>query len=314
MMSDLGDLLRRGELPVRERARELAVIEARSTARRSTTAASDSRRPSFWIAAAAAACLVVLAISPPGQSAISWAAELVGIGDVGGPPTNEDRPEMVRPASDQVVIANGTAPEGTRYEIVAYRTDDPVAGESDVGATCIAVDFPSLKGPSGVACGDDMFDAGRSLYVMGASGPGPSGIPANPYTTGYVTPKIAEVTVSTGSPPSAGQAAKLVFVDDALKRQLDADESIGYFLAFLPRDFDVEGLGAGTEGLEVTAYDAEGNLVDRQVIPDAAMRRHAEQAREASAPGLRDYCRAALEAGGGANPVCEEIPGGAGKE
>lgn len=312
-MSDLGDLLRDAELPVRERAREIAVGEARRIARRSETRPSRSRRPSLRVAAAVAACLAVLAISPPGQSAISWAAEVIGIGDVGGPPTNEARPELVSPSSDQVVIANGSAPDGTPYEIVAYRTDDPVAGDSDVGATCIAVDFPSRKGPSGVACGDDMFDPGRSLFVSGASGPGPAGIPADPFTTGYVTPEIARVTVSTDSPPSPEEAAKLVFLDGALKRQLGADESIGYFLAFLPRDFDVQGLGAGTERLEVTAYDPEGKVVDRQVIPDAEMLRHAERSREASAPGLREYCRRAFEAGGGENPVCEGIPEGAGE-
>lgn len=245
---------------------------------------SYARRHRYGLLALGAVCLVAAALSPPGQAAISWAGELVGIGEVGGPPTSDDRPEGVSPASDQVVIANGSAPDGTRYEIVVYRTDDPVAGDPERGSTCIFVDFPAREGTNGGACGDNTFEGEGRMFPYGVSGPAEDGVPENPYVSGYVKPEVARVTVrreGDHGPPIEAEVARL---DGQLQQRIGADAPIGLFLAFLPRDFDVEDLGMRGEALEITAYDPAGAVLERDSVPPADQGRPASAASEKFTP------------------------------
>jgi hypothetical protein len=117
------ELLR--EIPVADAsdARERAVASARAEieARRvPVTAPRRPRRPRRRALSLALATVLfgVALVSPPGRAATRWVGDLVGIGEVGGPPTKKHR-EL---ADDEqaIVINNGVAPDGSRYEWVVY--------------------------------------------------------------------------------------------------------------------------------------------------------------------------------------------------
>src|SRR5688572_19429789 len=91
----------------------------------------------------AIACLAALVgfglLTTPGRDAAAWVGGLVRIGEVGGPPTEkkhglEDPDSPLAP----VVIDNGRAPDGTRYEWVAYRCKFDFVKEGQPG--------PDLRG------------------------------------------------------------------------------------------------------------------------------------------------------------------------
>ena len=145
------DLLERRlrELPVPDSRAGLAqsVAEARAEiAARPEPAPRERAWPRRALALAAVAlALVVALLSPPGRAASAWVGELVGIGDVGGEPTLE--PGGFRTPGTGVVVANGSAPDGSRYEWVAYRCkvddEDLGAGFRGVG---LSLDWPGVKG------------------------------------------------------------------------------------------------------------------------------------------------------------------------
>jgi hypothetical protein len=110
------------ELPVprAEQARERTVGAARAQA----AAGELPRRPRagrrrLLTAAAAGLVLVAALLTPPGRTASGWVGELVGVGEVGGPPTHDAR-GFGGPRDNAIVINNGTSPDGSRYEWVAY--------------------------------------------------------------------------------------------------------------------------------------------------------------------------------------------------
>lgn len=224
-------------------------------------------RPGRRILAVAAGVLILLAATPQGRDAVSWAADLVGIGEVGGPPTSDTRPAEVPPASDQVVIASGKAPDGTPYEIVAYRTDI-VAGESDPGTTCIFIDFPTTSGPSGGSCGDETLEGKSSLYVHQISAASKGERPANPFVAGYTSLDVTEVSVERANDGKPAIAAQLATLEGELQAKIGGDLAVGFFIAFLPTDFRIQELQSGQESLEVSAYDASGRLIDQVTRPD----------------------------------------------
>jgi hypothetical protein len=199
------------------------------------------------------------------------------------------------------VIATGKAPDGTPYEIVAYRTDEPVAGEADRGATCIFVDFPTEKGPSGGSCGDKVLSVGKKLLVSRVSGSAPGGPPANPQVTGYVSPDVAKVTVKRVGSDEPTETADLAILDGDLRRRIGAEAPIGFFLAFLPTNFPIEELRFGGEALEVSALDSSGQLVARERVSDVRTpefrdpQRAVERA-QANAPLSAVDCRAIAQA------------------
>ena len=109
--------------------------------------APSARRGTFLSLAAAAVLVLVVLLTPPGRAASAWVGELVGIGDVGGPPTQEKRGSFAV-ADTAVVIDNGEAPDGSRYEWVAYRCNVDLTDEgldtkfSGIG---VSLDWPEVK-------------------------------------------------------------------------------------------------------------------------------------------------------------------------
>ena len=87
----LKDLLSEIPTPPAVQAREQAVTEARAEVAQRGTGATPSRdwRPRMLSIAAALLLVIVVLLTPPGRAASAWVGDLVGIGDVGGPPTQE---------------------------------------------------------------------------------------------------------------------------------------------------------------------------------------------------------------------------------
>jgi hypothetical protein len=137
-VSRLGDQLMRIPIPGSEAGHKRAITMARAAVIEASASAPPARKLNLQgpkLRLALAMLLLALAVATPsGRTAISWAASLVGIGDVGGPPSIPQEFPSAPAAGDQVVVANGTAPDGTDYEIVAY--------ESRNAGTCYRVDYP----------------------------------------------------------------------------------------------------------------------------------------------------------------------------
>ncbi len=146
----LKNLLSEIPIPPAVQAREQAVAEARAEVAQHGTGEAPSRgwRPRLLSVAAALLLVIVVLLTPPGRAASAWVGDLVGIGEVGGPPTQERRGSFADPGS-AVVIDNGVAPDGTRYEWVAYACSVDLREEGQpktfkgIGAS---LDWPSVKG------------------------------------------------------------------------------------------------------------------------------------------------------------------------
>jgi hypothetical protein len=99
----LRERLREIPAPQAVQARERAVAEARAEIEARVQAERPARtgwvreRPLLGLAAAVLLVLVVL-LTPPGRAASAWVGDLVGIGDVGGPPSQKSRAISSSPA------------------------------------------------------------------------------------------------------------------------------------------------------------------------------------------------------------------------
>lgn len=148
----LEKMLRELPAPSSTEARERAVTEARAEVAGREAPARRARRAGHgaMVAALAAAVLAAVLLTPAGRDASAWVGELVGIGDVGGKPTLEDH--GFDHTSRGVVIANGTAPDGGRYEWVVYDCKVDLS-EDGLGTSFegfgLALEWPDAKGREG---------------------------------------------------------------------------------------------------------------------------------------------------------------------
>src|SRR5919112_2853067 len=111
----LKDLLTEIPTPPAVQARERAVAEARAeVAQRDTDVPPREWRPRLLSLAAALLLVIVVLLTPPGRAASAWVGDLVGIGEVGGPPTQEKRGGFADAGSAGVVDQRG-APDGSRH-------------------------------------------------------------------------------------------------------------------------------------------------------------------------------------------------------
>jgi len=106
-------------------------------------------------------CLVALLgfclATAPGKEVAAWVGKLVGIGDVGGAPTQGQHGfEDHSSAKGPVVIDNGRAPDGARYEWVAYRCEVDFRKQGQPGSPLrglgIDLEWPGAKGEGGGVC------------------------------------------------------------------------------------------------------------------------------------------------------------------
>jgi hypothetical protein len=148
----LEKMLRDLPAPPSPDARERAVAEARAevAGREAPARRSRSAGRRGLVAALAAAVLALALLTPPGRDASAWVGELVGIGEVGGSPTLTDR--GFGDTSREIVIANGTAPDGGRYEWVVYDCKVDMT-EEGIGTRFegfgLALEWPDAKGREG---------------------------------------------------------------------------------------------------------------------------------------------------------------------
>jgi hypothetical protein len=144
----LEKMLRELPAPSANEARERTVAQARAE----VAGREAPRRPAHagrraLVAALAAAVLAAALLTPPGRDASAWVGELVGIGEVGGKPTLEDH--GFEESSFGVVIANGVAPDGSRYEWVVYDCKVDLREEglaTNFEGFGLALEWPDAKG------------------------------------------------------------------------------------------------------------------------------------------------------------------------
>jgi hypothetical protein len=244
----LKDLL--GEIPTPQatRAREQAVAEARAeiAARGESdgAAARPSRewRPRVLSIAAAAVLVVVVLLTPPGRAASAWVGELVGIGDVGGPPTQEKRGRFEK-ASTAVVIDNGVGPDGSRYEWVAYECK--VEAEEGIGTQFegigVSLDWPGVQDHEGGGSCEELQGRPRSgvfsqhgVHVLPSQMKGV----AEPdlVISGVTGPDVHRVSViyTDGEGIERELPVDFARVEGKLREVASRPEALGTFVAFLP--------------------------------------------------------------------------------
>jgi hypothetical protein len=147
----LETMLRELPAPPATEARERAVAEARAE----VAGREAPRRPAntgrrTLVVVLAAAVLAAALLTPPGRDASAWVGELVGIGEVGGKPTLENH--GFEDSSRDVVIANGVAPDGSRYEWVVYDCKVDLREEglaTNFAGFGMALEWPDAKGREG---------------------------------------------------------------------------------------------------------------------------------------------------------------------
>jgi hypothetical protein len=155
----LEKMLRELPAPPATEARERAVADARAEVAGREAPARRARPAARRVLAIALAAAVLggALFTPPGREASGWVGELVGIGEVGGSPTLTER--GFADTSGEIVIENGRAPDGTRYEWVVYECKvdmrDEGLGEGFEGVGT-SLDWPDATGDEGGgSCGEN---------------------------------------------------------------------------------------------------------------------------------------------------------------
>jgi hypothetical protein len=276
---------RLSEIPTPQavQAREQAVAEARAeiAARGRSPEGAPSWRPRLLSIAAVALLVVVVLLTPPGRAASAWVGDLVGIGDVGGPPTRQDDRGFVKP-STAVVIDNGVAPDGTRYEWVAYQ-----CGEGGKGfgpkfeGIGYSLDWPGVKGQERGGFCEELGGRPRprafgthSVHVLPSQMKGV----AEPdlVVEGTTGPDVHDVRVfyTDGEGRRRELPVDFARVEGKLREIASRPEPLGTFVAFLPGD--VAARDEVESRLDLRALSGTGTLKRGPIG-----RREREQARAA---------------------------------
>jgi hypothetical protein len=200
--------------------------------------------------------MALLAATPQGRDAVSWAGELVGIGEVGGPPASEIRGDS-EPSRGPIVFATGTAPNGEPFELFAYRVEDIGSGDAAKAGTCVATRVPATEDGTGTMC----FTEGPTerevrIYEMSFAPGSGMGV-----LSGEVNLAADEVTVDYTD--EGGQRrtldATVADLSGELGDRIAIPNPTSFFVAFLPGATDIDDLCS--YGITATATDGEGGLI-----------------------------------------------------
>jgi hypothetical protein len=156
MTDRLGRLLAELPVPAADEARERTVTAACAAVE---ALPARRRRPRRAAVAAGVLALGLALVSPPGQAAISRLGELVGIGEVGEPPT-------LGPAHG-VIVDNGRAPDGSGYEWTAYRAGNTYEIDGErvrLEESCIGLDWPQDRRQLGWSSCSAFPDTSKTPY------------------------------------------------------------------------------------------------------------------------------------------------------
>jgi hypothetical protein len=266
----LGTRLSEIEVPRAEGARDRAVAEARAevAARAGSTPAGGERRSrALALGAAAALLAVVVLLTPPGRAASAWVGNLVGIGDVGGKPTQPRR--TFDKKGTAVVVDNGTAPDGSRYEWVAYecRVDLRKEGEPGVfDGIGLSFEWPGVRGYEGAGGCEEL--EGRPGPPKGAVGGSVHILPSQFHgvehpdlvVSGETGPGVSDVKVFYQEPDGTQHELPVDFarVEGKLRELAHRPEAMGTFVAFL--DGDVAARDEVAQRLDLRAVETTGKL------------------------------------------------------
>lgn len=278
---DLDRALRAVAVPDATPARDRTATVARSEAsgREQTTGPARNLPRRALALACALGLSATLLLTPPGRAVTAWAGELIGVGDVGGPPTREQR-DQGAPVERSVVFAAGRAPDGARYEYVVDRFPtgkDPsapagegVAGpEGETFKWCLGLEFPDLV-PRGISgfCGPEFPPPQRDGVVRPFGGLNAyPGVTEYLVLTGFAEPHVHRVRVTYHDENDRRREAPvdLVAANDVLRDRTGSDRPFASFVAFVDPSFP---LAPGTrpfdrKAIDVIAYDANGRELDR---------------------------------------------------
>jgi hypothetical protein len=155
------------ERAVAEARAEVARVEAERAAsgagsRRTRRGLPPLRQPLAGVAATALLVLVVL-LTPPGRAASAWVGDLVGIGDVGGAPSAPKQGGFIK-GGTAVVVDNGTAPDGSRYEWVAFQCKADLRDEgldTNFEGIGLALQWPGVRDHEGGGSCESLEDRPR---------------------------------------------------------------------------------------------------------------------------------------------------------
>jgi hypothetical protein len=279
------------ELPVPDSRSALAQAVKEARAEVSGRPASAPARTIWWrrlpALAAVALALVAALLTPPGRAASAWVGDLVGIGEVGGKPSGNGG--AFRTPGSGIVVNNGRAPDGTRYEWVAYRCKVDLSEEgvdnrfSGVG---LSLDWPGQGADaSGGSCEEGAGDLSHGVFQSHGVHIVPSqakGV-AKPdlVISGSTGPEVHDVDVLYTASDGEQRELPVDFMraEGKLRRLASRAVPLGTFVAFLPGD--VAARDEVQSRLDLRALQSTGKL---ELGPIARRERsQARAAREACA-------------------------------
>jgi hypothetical protein len=238
-----------GELPApaSSEARERAVAAARAevAGREGPAPASRNGTRRALTVALAAVVLAIVLVTPPGRSASAWVGELVGIGEVGGSATLK---EGGFKSSRGVVIANGRAPDGTRYEWVVYDCKVDLRDEgmaTHFEGFGMALEWPDAKGREGSGGCEEAEGAPARDYDLGDMHvqilPSQFKGVAEPdlSVSGSTGPRVHRVRVVYTDTTGAEHDLDVDFerVPEELRERVGRNAPAGTFMAFIPGEW-----------------------------------------------------------------------------
>jgi hypothetical protein len=243
----LEERLREVPTPRSTEARERTVAEARAEVAARAPAPRPARPGARLLAGFAATALVlgVVLLTPPGRTAAAWVGDLVGIGEVGGSPTREQRSGGT---SEEVVIDNGRAPDGTRYEWVAYRCKVDMRREGLPGSfrgIGVSLEWPGSQGPEGGGSCEE--GSGAADRDNGVTSHGVHILPSqfkgverpDLVVAGSTGPRVHRVSIFYTDRSGEKHSLPVDFarVEGKLRELAHRSEPLGTFTAFIPGDW-----------------------------------------------------------------------------
>jgi len=255
--------------PPEERLESLDLLGQRLAEAAASDIPAARRVPALRIAIPTllVAAITGLAFTAPGRAVTSDLAGLIGIGEVGGEPTQPSEVGNFDSASEQIVLAEGTTANRDPFEIVAFRSDEPVSPGSDT--ICVNVEFPERPpGSYGRSCYAGALNYGGLCCSGVTTKHDPTFVPE---AQGEVRPGISrvEITYFTEEAERRTVEAEIGMITPDFAERLDVDHPSGRFFASLPglatttREFDPPG---PADEIDVSAFDAQGTLVERETI------------------------------------------------
>jgi hypothetical protein len=292
------------EMPVPDGAkgRERTLAAVRPGASREPMSPSPGRllRPAFAIAVVAA--IVAALFTPPGRAVAGWVGELIGVAEVGGPPTLEpsEFPHLQR-RGPGFIAGTGAAPDGSRYELVAF--------DSSVG-TCLELNFPDSRGEEPrVSTQCYRGSAGKRYIGLGTTHPREGSDLPHAIVAGEAGVDVERVEIRYRDLDGVSRTveADVHALDGELLARVNGDEPIHSYVGFL--DVGTSGqLRSGASEIEVVGYDAAGTEVARKRTSEVVNAKLAS-AKIILAEKLRELCPVDEDLGASESlpPRCQEL-------